>query len=169
MTSFSAHSGHSEVTSGNCPTAPIIGIGLDLVDIARFRQRLESKSFRSRVFTVDEVREAERSHDPGAFLAGRFAGKEAVMKCLGCGIRQGLWFSQISITTTSGGGHGLELCRTAATVATQIGPGEWQLMISAADGFQTARAMYFRSNSMTDQVTGQPIHGLDQTRILVES
>ncbi len=61
----------------------VIGIGVDLVDIARFERALHrTPALRDRLFAVDE-----RSRDgvdlPARSLAGRFAAKEALIKALG--------------------------------------------------------------------------------------
>ena len=56
----------------------IVGIGIDVVDVARFGQSLErSPGLRDRLFTVDE------RDLPLASLAARFAAKEALAKALG--------------------------------------------------------------------------------------
>ncbi len=56
----------------------IIGIGIDVVDIARFAETLErTPAMRERLFT-----EQERDR-PMASLAARFAAKEALAKALG--------------------------------------------------------------------------------------
>ena len=57
---------------------PVIGVGIDVVDIDRFVQSLErTPSLRARLFTDHE---ASR---PPASLAARFAAKEAIAKALG--------------------------------------------------------------------------------------
>ena len=57
---------------------PILGVGIDVVDIARFGESLErTPALRQRLFTPAE---RERSL---ASLAARFAAKEALAKALG--------------------------------------------------------------------------------------
>ena len=57
---------------------PVIGVGIDVVDIDRFVQSLErTPGLRGRLFT-----DAEASRPP-ASLAARFAAKEAIAKALG--------------------------------------------------------------------------------------
>ncbi len=56
----------------------IIGVGLDIVDIMRFREKLdETPALLERLFHANEVELPVRS------LAGRFAAKEALAKALG--------------------------------------------------------------------------------------
>jgi holo-[acyl-carrier protein] synthase len=66
---------------------PVAGIGIDAVDIARFRRVLERRpTLSERVFTAAERAEVAGRSDPAPHLAARFAAKEAVMKALGTGI-----------------------------------------------------------------------------------
>lgn len=60
----------------------IIGLGIDLADVARVRKLLNKNpdAFRRRCFTDREWEYAQRFADPSERLAARFAGKEAVMK-----------------------------------------------------------------------------------------
>ena len=56
----------------------IVGVGIDVVDVARFGQSLDrTPGLRERLFTPDESRHRLAS------LAGRFAAKEALAKALG--------------------------------------------------------------------------------------
>ena len=68
----------------------ILGIGVDLVDIERFKQAMErTPKLKSRLFT-----EAERDLSPQS-LAARFAAKEALVKAVGNS--KGLSFQGVSI------------------------------------------------------------------------
>ena len=63
----------------------MLGLGLDMIDIARIRRALTNERFLQRVYT-----EAERARirERGAqTAAGYFAAKEAVAKALGTGFR----------------------------------------------------------------------------------
>jgi holo-[acyl-carrier protein] synthase len=61
----------------------IIGIGVDLVDIARFERALtRTPALRARLFAPDELEKDGRPR-PTRSLAGRFAAKEALIKALG--------------------------------------------------------------------------------------
>jgi len=65
----------------------VIAIGLDTVDVARFREVLERRPrLIERLFTKAEQDECGRRADPVPGLAARFAAKEATMKALGVGI-----------------------------------------------------------------------------------
>ena len=63
-------------------------IGVDLIEIARVAEALERyPSFRERVFTEAEQEYCDSRAHPAQHYAARFAGKEAVGKALGCGVR----------------------------------------------------------------------------------
>ena len=63
-------------------------IGIDLIEIARVERSLARyEAFRERVFTEEERRYCDSRPNPAQHYAARFAGKEAVGKALGCGVR----------------------------------------------------------------------------------
>jgi holo-[acyl-carrier protein] synthase len=63
-------------------------VGLDLIEIARIRRALERyPRFRDRCFTEAERTYCDARPNPAESYAGRFAGKEAVGKALGIGVR----------------------------------------------------------------------------------
>jgi holo-[acyl-carrier protein] synthase len=67
--------------------AGIVGVGVDAVDVERFRRLLDRRPrFAARCFTESEQSDAGHSADAVQSLAARFAAKEAVMKALGTGI-----------------------------------------------------------------------------------
>ena len=66
----------------------IIGLGTDIVEIARIERMLDEygEQFCDRVYTADELALAGGKRGRKAFFAGRWAAKEAAAKALGCGI-----------------------------------------------------------------------------------
>jgi holo-[acyl-carrier protein] synthase len=63
-------------------------IGVDLIEIARVQRALERyPGFRQRCFTDAEREYCESRPNPPQHYAARFAGKEAVGKALGIGVR----------------------------------------------------------------------------------
>ncbi len=68
-------------------TAGVIGIGVDVVEVERFRTSLaRTPSMRERIFTPIELSYAAAKADPVPSLAARFAAREAVMKAMGLGL-----------------------------------------------------------------------------------
>jgi holo-[acyl-carrier protein] synthase len=69
------------------PVSGLVGVGVDAVDVARFRRVLDRRPrFATRCFTASERQDAATSTDSAQSLAARFAAKEAVMKALGTGL-----------------------------------------------------------------------------------
>jgi holo-[acyl-carrier protein] synthase len=64
-----------------------VKVGVDLIEIERIRRALERPGFRDRCFTRAEQEYCDSRADPAQSYAARFAGKEAVGKALGCGVR----------------------------------------------------------------------------------
>jgi holo-[acyl-carrier protein] synthase len=63
-------------------------VGVDLIEIVRIEQALARHAgFRERVFTEAEREYCDSRAHPAQHYAARFAGKEAVGKALGCGVR----------------------------------------------------------------------------------
>lgn len=78
----------------------VLGIGIDVVDIPRFRRSLDQfgERFVLRLFTTAEAEYAARSPRRRAErLAARFAAKEAVGKALGCGMTEGVRWTEIEV------------------------------------------------------------------------
>ena len=80
------------------------GIGVDIIDISRFTKlnRKKDKLFLSRIFTPSEIKYSFSKAKPAQHLAARFAGKEAIVKCLkGLGITA--YYKQIEIINDKSG------------------------------------------------------------------
>jgi len=63
-----------------------VRLGVDLIEIDRIRRALDRPGFRERRFTDAERAYCDSRPNPAQHYAGRFAGKEAVGKALGCGV-----------------------------------------------------------------------------------
>lgn len=63
----------------------IYGIGIDIVDVERFKRALDrwGERFRRRFFNTEELEYCLGRRRPEVHLAARFAAKEAVIKALG--------------------------------------------------------------------------------------
>lgn len=70
--------------------AVILGIGTDIVEVSRVARSIGSEAFLARVYTRGEREYADaRGRGRAASYAARWAGKEAVLKALGTGLREG--------------------------------------------------------------------------------
>ena len=77
----------------------IVGIGSDLVSIARIRTLWQryGAAFARRILGPQEQSDLLSLSDPSAFLAKRFAAKEAMVKALGTGFRGGILLKEIEV------------------------------------------------------------------------
>ena len=80
----------------------ILGIGIDIVEIERFRAEKASEAFLKKVFTPQEIVECRQGDNRAEKYAQKFALKEAFMKAIGAGIRQEVWFTNIEILGEDG-------------------------------------------------------------------
>jgi holo-[acyl-carrier protein] synthase len=114
------------------------GLGVDLVDIVQFRhsRRVGGERWLRKVFTPAEL--TELAGDLSR-LAGRFAGKEAVAKSLGTGLR-GLGLRDIEILTHPNGWPQVRLRGRAADHARQLGVTSVTLSLSRDGDFALAFA-----------------------------
>jgi holo-[acyl-carrier protein] synthase len=87
----------------------IYGIGVDIVKIERIRNNIQrfGERFAQRLLTEAELAEYRTLKQPERFLAKRFAAKEAVVKAMGTGFREGLAFPLIGVTHDALGKPGL--------------------------------------------------------------
>jgi holo-[acyl-carrier protein] synthase len=109
----------------------IVGVGIDAVEIARVRRALERHPrFRERVFTKAE-REAGVRRGVGevAYLAKRWAAKEATSKALGVGF-SGFSYTEIEVTNLPSGAPTIRLSGELADWAHQLGALRWHLTLS---------------------------------------
>ena len=104
----------------------IFGIGTDIVSIVRMQQGLErhGERFAQRILDADEYRDYSKSPKPAAFLAKRFAAKEAAVKALGLGFSRGISMQHVSVGHDDNGRPLLCLSGTAKIIADELGVGE---------------------------------------------
>lgn len=108
----------------------MIGVGIDAVDVDRFRRVLTRRSrLPQRLFTDAELAYAARAGDPTERLAARFAAKEAVMKVLGVGVG-GVRFRDIEVVKLPSGRPSLTLHGKADDLARAAGASRWHLSIT---------------------------------------
>jgi holo-[acyl-carrier protein] synthase len=125
------------------PAGGIVGVGVDAVDVSRFRRVLDRRpGFARRCFTEGERSDASGSADVAQSLAARFAAKEAVMKALGTGIG-GVALADVEVCRTRGAGatrHApyLVLHGGAATLADAQGARTFHLSLTHTDGVAIA-------------------------------
>ena len=116
----------------------MIGIGIDVVDIERFRATLtRTPSMRTRLFTQVELDYVAPQSDPIPSLAARFAAREAVMKSLGLGLGA-FGFHEVWVERATSGVPSLAITGRAAELANQAGVTRWHLSLTHSDLVATA-------------------------------
>ena len=75
----------------------IIGTGVDIVENSRIKKSILNNSFLNRVFTNEEILISKNMKNKSSYFAKRFAAKEAFVKSLGTGFKNGIYFKDISI------------------------------------------------------------------------
>ncbi|MEL0165156.1 MAG: holo-ACP synthase [Alphaproteobacteria bacterium] len=115
----------------------ILGVGTDIVDARRIGKSIDqfADRFTDRIFTTAERTAAAASNQPKAYLAKRFAAKEAVYKALsGAGV-SGLGWQQAETLSLPNGAPVMSLtgqCKTALEALTPDGY-KAQISISLSD------------------------------------
>jgi holo-[acyl-carrier protein] synthase len=95
----------------------VVGVGVDVVDIERFRGVLaRTPAMRDRLFTDAELAYVAPRLDPIPSLAARFAAREAMMKALGLGLGA-FGFHEVSVHVADGGAPSLIVTGRAAELA----------------------------------------------------
>ena len=120
----------------------MIGIGTDILEIARIEQTLGrlGDKFVKRILTDAEQVEYSASNNGVRFLAKRFASKEAVAKALGTGIGRGVSWQDIQIDHDPAGAPLVTLTGGADSVARSRGGKEMLLSLSDEQHYVVAFA-----------------------------
>jgi holo-[acyl-carrier protein] synthase len=103
-----------------------VKVGVDLIEIERVRKALERPGFRDRCFTEAEQAYCDSRAKPEESYAARFAGKEAVGKALGCGVR----FTWKDVEIVGRPKPGVQLSGRTAAYAERVGAGAIDLSMT---------------------------------------
>ena len=108
----------------------IVGIGCDIVDHETTRE-LDWSSARilKRIFSTKEL-ELYETHKIESFLCGRFAAKEALLKSLGSGMKDGIALTDIQILQTDAGQPVIHIQGEVERTAKLLGIVSWYVSIS---------------------------------------
>jgi holo-[acyl-carrier protein] synthase len=121
----------------------IVGLGLDLAQIARF-ERVHAKHgdrLLERLFTEGERAYCERRKDRMSSYCGRFAVKEAVMKVLGTGWTRGVRWRDIEVVRKPGSPPLCVLHGATAEIAAKKGIARIHVTITHDAGIAAAVAV----------------------------
>jgi holo-[acyl-carrier protein] synthase len=99
----------------------ILGIGTDLFDVERMKNRLEKQpSFIDGIFTENEIKYCNQFKNKSQRFAARYAAKEALLKALGTGWRDGITFKDINIINDNLGKPSIVLTGIAKQIADKL-------------------------------------------------
>jgi len=120
----------------------ILGIGIDVVEVARIRRQVGKAAgsaragrFLARCFTAGERAYCEARADRATHYAARFAAKEAAMKALGA--PAGLRFTEVEVLRQDGAPR-LALHGAAARAARRLGAARIHLSLTHDGGMAVA-------------------------------
>ena len=121
----------------------VVGIGIDVVEIARIRRLMErwEDRFLQRVFTEAEIAYALRRHDPAQHLAARFAAKEATLKALGTGLSMGVRWREMEVRRGRGQPPRLSLSGRTAELGEARGVRRLHVSLSHDAGLAVAQVL----------------------------
>ena len=75
----------------------ILGNGVDIIENRRIKKSIINKKFITRIYSKSEINESKKVKNKDSFFAKRFAAKEAFVKAIGTGFRNGINFNDISV------------------------------------------------------------------------
>ena len=110
----------------------IVGLGVDLAKISRFKELLDKYGERAvqKILAPVEIPPFREAARPDAFMAKRWAVKEAFGKALGTGIAQGVTLPQIAVVSGEAGSPRLQLSGAAAAAMVRRGIDQSHVSIS---------------------------------------
>lgn len=146
----------------------MIGLGIDIVEIARMRAILKrSPAFRLRAFSDGERAYCEGCAASEVHYAMRFAAKEAVVKALGTGFSRGVGVRDVEICCSAEGKPFVILSGCAQDIAYEQGFYEFSVSLSCTDTNAVACAVAIPENFVLTQkeqgdIAGQLTRSFDE-------
>ncbi len=100
----------------------ILGIGTDIFEVSRMKKTMEKDPlFIKSIFTENEIQYCEKRRRKEQNFAARYAAKEALLKALGTGWRDGIRFTDIDIINDKLGKPEIFLKGKAKKIADELG------------------------------------------------
>jgi holo-[acyl-carrier protein] synthase len=126
----------------------IVGIGTDIIECLRIGRMIEQHGelFLNRVYTEREIRYCQMRKRTTEHFAGRWAAKEAILKCLGTGWRKGIAWTDMEIRNDFAGRPVVHLCGAAKDQAQSLRISDILVSISHCRAYATAYALAIRDS-----------------------
>jgi holo-[acyl-carrier protein] synthase len=88
----------------------VLSTGIDVIEVERIHKAMErwGERFLRRIFTAGEIRYCRQKRRPEISFAVRFAAKEAAMKALGRGPREGVRWKGLEVVNLESGAPTLQ-------------------------------------------------------------
>ena len=121
----------------------IFGIGTDIVEIQRMQELLYKHGDKAaqKILSDSEFVGFQQAANPAAFLAKRFAAKEATAKAFGTGFREGLSLRHITVKNNGLGRPELHLTERANTLLSELNIGNYFLSLSDEQHYAIAHVV----------------------------
>jgi holo-[acyl-carrier protein] synthase len=121
----------------------IIGHGIDVVEVARIRDELNSpqRKWVEQFYSAAERAESDAPPIDVRYYAGRFAAKEAVAKAMGTGFAGSVTWRGIEILRHQSGAPYVHLSESVLAFAKGIGITGWLISISHCGAITVASAI----------------------------
>jgi holo-[acyl-carrier protein] synthase len=118
----------------------IVGTGIDITEVPRIAAAIErfGERFLDRVYTPKEIAYCRSKKNAVERFAARFAAKEAAMKAIGTGLRQGVTWRDVEVGREPGGRPTIIFSGRAAEFAAKLGAKRVHLSLTHSE--QTAIA-----------------------------
>ena len=121
----------------------ILGIGIDTVEIGRFQRFLDedNQALLDRLFAPAEQEYCHPRKQAASCLAARFAAKEAFVKAMGTGLRDGICWTEIEVCNDQLGKPLLKLSGRALQLFSEQGASAAHLSLSHDGGHAIAQVI----------------------------
>lgn len=121
----------------------VVGIGTDIIECSRIRRMLDrhGEHFLNRVFTSREITYCQMHKHRVERFAGRFAAKEAILKCLGTGWQKGISWLDVEVHNEAGGRPVVSLGGEAREHAVRLRISDIHISILHCREYATAYAL----------------------------
>lgn len=119
----------------------IQGLGTDIIEVDRIRKSIarHGSHFIDKIFSLSEQAYCNRYKDSVPNYAGRFAAKEAIVKALGTGIKQGISWLDIEVINDE---NGKPIVYLSPRVREVFGDPKILVSISHSQKYATATALW---------------------------
>lgn len=121
----------------------IIGHGIDVVKVTEIKEELDSptKKWTEWFYSLAEREQADAPPVHYRYYAGRFAGKEAVVKALGTGLAGDITWRGIEVLRRESGEPYVRLSDEVLALAESLGISDWFISISYCGEIAMASAI----------------------------